>query len=167
MQDALNALNTITEQGVISGYAIGGAVAAFYYIEASFTEDIDAFAFLAPQEGSSLISLTPIYKALVALGGKVEDEHVRFGHWKLQILPPKDDLVSEAILNATNVKFGAVPVRIFTPEYLCAVALAVGRPKDYIRINEFIAGVPWTWENYKSLSKNMGCPKNSRLEFLI
>lgn len=166
MRDAFNALNAITRQGVISGYAIGGAVAAFYYIEASFTEDIDAFAFLAPAQGSLLITLAPIYKALIALGGQVDDEHVRFGHWKLQILPADDGLVGEAIRNAADVEYSGVPVRIFTPEYLCAIALAVGRPKDYIRINEFMDRGAVDMSKFQSLAENYGLARKLKTRIL-
>jgi hypothetical protein len=77
MQAALRALNQLATDHVIERYAIGGAIGAAFYIEAVQTEDIDAFIFLAPSAGG-LLSLSPVYDALVALGGKVEGEYVRF-----------------------------------------------------------------------------------------
>jgi hypothetical protein len=43
VDEALQALNRIAADGVIGGYAIGGAVGASFYISAAQTEDLDAF----------------------------------------------------------------------------------------------------------------------------
>lgn len=138
MKEALIALNTITHDGVIGGYAIGGAIGASFYIEATSTEDIDVFVFLAPSKSSLLISLTPIYDALKKLGGIAEKEHVRFGNWPVQILPAYKPLVEDALRESLAVKFDGVPTHIFTPEYTCAIALDTGRTKDYYRVALFI-----------------------------
>lgn len=137
MEEALRALNQIVADGIVSGYAIGGAVGASSYIEAMQTEDLDAFVFL-PATSSVLLSLTPIYEALVALGGVVEREHVRFGVWPLQILPDANPLISEAIRDAVEVDFNGVMTRVFTAEHLCAIALQTGRSKDYARVSLFL-----------------------------
>lgn len=68
MDKALIALNEIVANGVISDYAIGGAVGAAFYIEAMQTQDVDAFVLMKP-EPNGLSSLSPIYAALVAKGG--------------------------------------------------------------------------------------------------
>ena len=138
MKEALIALNTITQAGVIGGYAIGGAIGASFYIEAVSTEDIDAFVFLAPTTGSALISLAPIYDALKKIGGMVEKEHVRFGNWPVQILPACKPLVEDALRESQAVEFAGVLTRIVTAEYLCAIALDTGRTKDYYRVAMFI-----------------------------
>ena len=41
MQAALRALNQLAANGVISQYAIGGAIGASFYIEAVQTESVD------------------------------------------------------------------------------------------------------------------------------
>lgn len=138
MKDALLALNAITQAGVIGGYAIGGAIGASFYIEATSTEDIDVFVFLSPEENVLLISLSPIYEALTKLGGIVDKEHVRFGNWPVQILPAYKPLIEEALRESVKVEFSGVPTRIFTPEYTCAIALDTGRTKDYFRVAMFI-----------------------------
>ncbi len=138
MKDALLALNAITQAGVIGGYAIGGAIGASFYIEATSTEDIDVFVFLSPAENVLLISLSPIYEALTKLGGIVDKEHVRFGNWPVQILPAYKPLIEEALRESVKVEFSGVPTRIFTPEYTCAIALDTGRTKDYFRVAMFI-----------------------------
>jgi hypothetical protein len=137
MQAALRALNQLVADGVIEAYAIGGAIGASFYIQALQTEDIDAFVFL-PVAASGLLSLTPVYEALQAQGGRIEREYVQFGSWPLQILPDANPLIDEAICEAVSVEFEGVPTRVFRAEHLCAVALQTGRPKDYLRVSLFL-----------------------------
>ena len=137
MQAALRALNQLVVDGVISQYAIGGAIGASFYIEAAQTEDVDAFVFMAPSP-SGLLILTPIYDALTKLGGIVEKEYVRFAEWPVQILPDANDLVREAIRDAISTQFDTILTRVFTAEHLCAVALQTGRPKDLLRVVMFL-----------------------------
>ena len=137
MQAALSALNQLVTDKVIDQYAIGGAIGASFYIDAVQTEDVDAFVFMSPSK-SGLLTLTPIYDALVKLGGIIEKEYVRFADWPVQILPDVNDLVREAIREAKNVEFAGIPTRVFTAEHLCAVALQTGRTKDYLRVVMFL-----------------------------
>lgn len=123
---------------MISDYAVGGAVAASFYIEAINTEDVDAFVFMSAPEGSMLLSLSPIYDALAKLGGAVNGESVRFGEWPLQVLPAYNDLVEEAVIEAGDATFHGEPVRILLPEFLCAIALDTKRLKDFFRVASFI-----------------------------
>jgi hypothetical protein len=137
MQAALRALNRLVADGVIGNYAIGGAIGASFYIDALQTEDIDVFVIL-PVALSGLVSLTPIYQALLAQGGIEEREYIRFGEWPVQVLTDANDLIAEAIREAQQVAFEEVPTRVFRAEHLCAVALQVGRSKDYLRVTMFL-----------------------------
>ena len=136
MQSVLRALNRLVVDGVIETYAIGGAIGAAFYINAAQTEDVDAFMFL-PSSGSGLVLLTPVYEALVSLGGVVDGEHVRFGAWPLQVLTDSNALVGEAIRQANAVDYEGIATRVFRPEHLCAVALQTGRSKDILRVVAF------------------------------
>ncbi|MCY7388111.1 MAG: hypothetical protein LH481_08605 [Burkholderiales bacterium] len=137
MQAALRSLNQLVADKVIDQYAIGGAIGASFYVEAVQTEDIDAFVFLKASP-SGLISLTPIYDALVASGGSIDREYVRFAEWPVQILPDANDLVRESIRMANEVEYDGIPSRVFTAAHLCAVALQTGRTKDYLRVAMFL-----------------------------
>ncbi len=137
MQAALRALNQLVADGVIPQYAIGGAIGASFYIDAVQTEDVDAFVFMSPS-AIGLLTLAPIYEALTKLGGVVEHEYIRFAEWPVQILPDANDLVREAIANATETEFDGIPTRVFSAEHLCAVALQTGRTKDYLRVVMFL-----------------------------
>lgn len=162
MKDALQALNALKQAGVIEDYAIGGAIAAAFYIEAVNTEDLDAFLFMSPCEGSLLLTLAPIYDELKRLGGVVEGEYVRFGEWPLQILPAYKPLVEEAVKNATSVKYGDTPTRIFTPEHLCAIALDTGRMKDYYRVASFIEQGQVDMKKLRAMVKQYGLENRTR-----
>ena len=101
------------------------------------TEDIDVFVFL-PAASGPLVTLTPIYDALQALGGEVEREYVRFGKWPVQILTDANALIAEAIREAVGTDYDGVPTRVFRAEYLCAIALQTGRSKDFARVMLFL-----------------------------
>jgi hypothetical protein len=137
MQEALRALNQLVADGVIEAYAIGGAIGASFYLKAMQTEDLDAFVFL-PGYSGGLLLLTPIYEALLRLGGVAEREYIRFGKWPLQILTDATPLIKEAIRNAVEVDFDRVATRVFRAEHLCAIALQTGRAKDYLRVSMFL-----------------------------
>jgi hypothetical protein len=137
MQAALRALNQLVADGVIPQYAIGGAIGASFYIDAVQTEDVDAFVFMSPS-ASGLLTLAPIYEALTKLGGVIEHEYIRFAEWAVQILPDANDLVREAIANATETEFDGIPTHVFSAEHLCAVALQTSRTKDYLRVVMFL-----------------------------
>ena len=137
MREVLQALNRLVSDGLITSYAIGGAIGASFYIDALQTEDVDAFIFL-PGSSSGLLLLTPVYEALTRLGGVVEREYIRFGSWPLQILTDATPLIGDAIRTAIDTDFDGTPTRVFRPEYLCAIALQTGRAKDYLRVSMFL-----------------------------
>ncbi len=64
MKETLSEINELRAAGLISEWAIGGAIGATFYLEPLSTFDLDIFAVF---EGSPLI-LTPIYDFLTARG---------------------------------------------------------------------------------------------------
>ena len=137
MQETLKILLQLRSEGAIGQYAIGGAVAASFYVEAVATEDLDVFAFLQPAK-SGLVSLTPLYGWLKQLGGVVENEHIVLHGWPVQILPAYNPLIEDAVLAAIEQTFHEVAVPVVTSEYLCAIALQTGRAKDYQRVDALL-----------------------------
>ena len=133
MREALQVLLQLRSEGVLAEFAIGDAIAASFYTPAVATEDLDIFAFLTPSP-SRLLVLTPLYERLVSLGGRVENEFVVIGAWPVQILPAYTPLVEEAVSHAIDRKFEDLVVRVVDANYLCAIALQTGRPKDYLRV---------------------------------
>ena len=137
MQETLRILLHLRSEGNIGRFAIGGAIAASFYVEAVATEDLDVFAFLQPST-SGLLMLTPLYERLKQLGGAVENEHVVLHGWPVQILPAYNPLIEEAVMAAIEQTFHEVAVPVVTAEYLCAIALQTGRAKDYQRVNALL-----------------------------
>jgi len=138
----ITTINQMQADGVIDHYAIGGAVGATFHLEPVSTLDVDVFVTFRPEPGSLLVSPQPIFDYLAARGCKMEGEYVMIAGWPVQFLPPTGPLVEEALAGAITVQVGETPARVFTAEYLAAIALQVGRAKDKARLLQFIeAGV--------------------------
>jgi hypothetical protein len=139
IKEVIATLNQMQKEGVIDRYAIGGAVATYFYIEPANTIDIDVFIHLRPLPGQSLVSLSPINSYLEAEGYRFNSEGCPIiSNWPVQFLPADDPLLSEALDQSKEIDIDGVPVRVFTPEHLAAEALRTGRPKDKIRLIKFL-----------------------------
>ena len=143
MQDTQTALKVVNEMqaaGVIGKYAIGGAVAATFYIEPTATYDIDIFISFENVPGSSLASLEKIFAYLTGPGQqyKTSGAHFLIAGWQVQFLPADDALNNEALLQAVEIHVGDVKTWVMTAEHLMAIALKTGRAKDLIRLEQFV-----------------------------
>lgn len=138
MKLALEVVNSLEREGIIGRSAIGGAMAAVFYTEPVSTFDVDIFiAFQASPSG--LISLAPLYKALTQKGFLVVGEHVEIGGAPVQFLAAYNALIKEALEKAVEILYEGITTRILSPEYLIAIALQTGRPKDKIRVEMMLA----------------------------
>jgi hypothetical protein len=61
MERVIQVINRMEADGVIDNYAIGGGIAAVYYLEPYETDDIDVFIPAVAVGQAGLISLEPIY----------------------------------------------------------------------------------------------------------
>jgi hypothetical protein len=142
MKATLQIINQMKADGIIGKYAIGGAVGATFYLEPSATLDIDVFVSLKEAAESSLLTLAPIYHYLTARGCPIKGEYLFVEGWQVQFLPPSDALGEEALAQAIQTQVDDVPTWIMTAEHLVALALQLGRPKDQLRILQFVeAGI--------------------------
>ncbi len=135
-------LNEMKGAGVIGDYAIGGAVAAFLYIEPGTTFDLDVFVGWDPA-ANGLLTVSHIYDYLTRRGCTIDGPNVVIFDWPVQFLPPTNALVSEAIQHSKEITIEGVPTRIFAAEHLMAICLEVGRPKDLARLIQFIEEYPY------------------------
>jgi len=71
---ALEVLKAMQAAGVIGRYAIGGAVAATFYLEPAATVDLDIFVQLPTAVKGALVSLKPIYDYLEGQGCRSSGE---------------------------------------------------------------------------------------------
>ena len=140
MERVLQVINQMQADGVVESYAIGGGIAAVYYIEPYQTDDIDIFVPVSAvtSRESALVSLEPIYSYLAKLGYTALKEGVLIEDWLVQFIPAGESTQEEALLNAHNVRYGNTETKIFSPEYLAAELLRSGRLKDYVRVEALI-----------------------------
>ena len=132
MQKTLAILNELEAAGLVERYAIGGAMAGFFYAEAVVTEDLDAFVLLKISSG--LVTLTPIYDFLKQRGATEEREHLWLAGTLVQVIPAYDALTEEAVREAVEKTVGQVKTHVMRVEHLIAIALKTGRAKDHARI---------------------------------
>lgn len=127
----------MVKDGVIEQYAIGGAVAAIFYIEPINTNDLDVF-FHVKDPSAGLNILAPLYKYLSALGYKGQGEAIDIEGWPVQFLPVFNPLLEEAVQQAKEVRLQRTKTRVMQAEHLVAIMLETGRLKDQARIEQFM-----------------------------
>jgi len=137
MKETLKVLNGMLKAGIFHRYAIGGAVAAIYYLEPIDTVDLDIFVQLEVS-GSELSILDPLYEYLCARGYRARGEFVEIEGMPVQFLPVFNPLTEEAVAKAQPIKYARVTAFIMRPEHLVAIMLDTGRAKDYLRIAMFL-----------------------------
>ncbi len=136
MKRTLEVLNELEAEGIFSRYAIGGAMAATFYVEPLLTFDLDVFVRLQPTAGG-LLSLTPIYDALRGLGYPEDGECVLIEGVPVQFLPAYNALLEEALAEAKEILYEDVRARVLRSEHLVAICLQTGRDKDRERVRIF------------------------------
>ena len=139
MKLALQTINDLERAGLIRRPAIGGAMALLFHDEPVVTYDLDIFCLLPP--AGLLVSLEPIYTALLARGFHAEAEAVVIGGVPVQFIPAYNPLVTEALEQAVALAFDGVPVRVLMLEHLMAIMVQTNRPKDRERL-AMLAGNP-------------------------
>jgi hypothetical protein len=147
IKQTLEVINRMQADGIISMYAIAGAVAAYNYVEPSVTDDLDILVSFdtspdRPQTG--LVTLSPILSYLKEKGfSEFRHEGLVIHGWPVQFLPVANELDAEALTQADAIEIdvpseGFVKTRIVRAEHLVATALRVNRPKDRIRVAQFL-----------------------------
>ena len=137
MEKTIQVIEKAQNAGLFSSYAIGGGIAALFYIEPFATFDLDIFIIL-PESSSLLISLSPIYSWFSDRGYKPSQEQIIIEGIPVQFIPVYNDLVKDGVLDAAEKKYGNTPTRVLKPEYLIALMLQTYRPKDKERLSKFL-----------------------------
>jgi len=75
MDKAIKVINEMQSKCIVKKYAVGGAVAAIFYVEPILTYDLDVF-FEPPEGNDGLLVLSPVYDYLKGKGYKTEKEHI-------------------------------------------------------------------------------------------
>jgi predicted nucleotidyltransferase len=131
MEKAIRVIEEIAQRGIIRAYAIGGGIAATYYIEPVLTYDLDIF-FIPAKEGLDV--LAPIYDFAKERGYDTRAEAILIEGFPVQFIPAYNDLVRAAVDDAAILKYRGVEAKVVKVEYLIAIALQTGRAKDKERV---------------------------------
>ena len=135
LADILRAANDLIAAGLIKDYALGGALAAIYYVEPFTTYDADII-FIAAEEGLTA-GIPAIYAHLQKRGWRVEREHLLVKDFPVQFLAAAG-LTEEAVREARAIQYEGVRAKVFRPEHIIAIAASVGRHKDLARIEQLL-----------------------------
>lgn len=156
MKETLRVINEMRDAGVISDYAIGGAIGALFYLEPIETQDLDVFVALPRSPEGTLLTLGPIYEHLLARGFQTRAEYVIVHGWDVQFVPPGKPLVEEALAEAVEQPVEELRVRVFTAEHLAAICLDVGRSKDIVRLIKFLDECALDADRFEAIVRRHG-----------
>jgi hypothetical protein len=131
LADVLRAANELVASKLIEDWALGGALAAIYYVEPFTTYDADIFFIPADRTAG----IPAIYAHLHAQGWQVEREHLLVRGFPVQFLAAQG-LTEEAVHEAERIDYEGVPAKVFRAEHIVAIAASVGRAKDKARIEQ-------------------------------
>jgi hypothetical protein len=131
MEKALCVIEEMVRSKIIKAYAIGGGIAATYYMEPVLTYDLDVF-FVPVEEG--LDELSPIYMFARSRGFAEQAEALLIEGVPVQFIPAYNALVREAVADAVTLHYRDAEAKVVKAEYLAAIALQTGRAKDRERV---------------------------------
>jgi hypothetical protein len=135
LADVLRAANDLRSAGLIEDYALGGALAAIYYVEPFTTYDADII-FIAADSGITA-GIPEIYAHLQERGWRVKREHLVVKGFPVQFLAAAG-LTEEAVREARPIEYEGVRAKVLRPEHIIAIAASVGRHKDLARIEQLL-----------------------------
>jgi hypothetical protein len=135
LAEVLRAANGLVAAGLIEDWALGGALAAIYYVEPFTTYDADIF--FIPTDKGLTAGMPAIYAHLQDQGWQVEREHLMVRGFPAQFLAA-NGLTEEAVREAERIEFEGVPAKVFRAEHIVAIAASVGRQKDKARIEQLL-----------------------------
>ena len=137
MRRTLHYLTSLRKSRIIGDYAIGGAMAATFYIDPVTTFDLDIFVTLPQKPDGFLVSLASLYAHLRTEGFKEDKECVIIFGVPVQFLPVYNPLLEEALTCAVEMDYDGVKVPVFSAEHLTAFAVQTGSGKDMARAQSF------------------------------
>jgi len=133
---AFRAANGLVAAGLIEDWALGGALAAIYYVEPFTTYDADIF--FIPKGKGLTASVPAIYAHLQSQVWQVKGEHLLINGFPVQFLAA-GGLPEEAVREAERIDYEGVPTKVFRAEHIIAIAASVGRAKDKAPIEQLLA----------------------------
>jgi hypothetical protein len=154
MKAVAHLLNELTSSGLNQGYALFGAMAQMRYTEPVATLNADVLVAVSQPERLDLLG--DIYASCAARGYLPEGEAVLVGSWPVQFVPVFSPLTREALELAETADFDGVPLRVVGAAHLAAIALSVGRAKDFARVLALLESGSVTREEIRLLAARHG-----------
>ena len=154
MREVADLLNRMRAAGVITDYALFGAVAQMRYTEPVATLDADVLVAVAETDRADVLS--PLYRFCEEQGYRGEGEAIRVGAWPVQFIPAFSALTRAAMEQAETADFEGAALRVERADYLAVIALSVGRAKDFMRILALLESGNVTREDISSLAARHG-----------
>lgn len=132
--ETLEVLNDLKRKRIVRDYAIGGGYAVNYYLEPSYTYDLDILVLL-----DSDADYRVLYQHFRDRGNRIEGIYIVIEGLPVQFLPSYiSPLFDDAIRKARRISVRRIPSKVVRVEHLIALLLVSFRPKDKIRILELI-----------------------------
>lgn len=156
LEKVIELLNRMQADGVIEKFAIGGGIAAIYYLPPYNTDDVDVFISPVVVSEGGLLSFGRIYSYLQALGYQTEREYIRIGVWLMQFLPATESVQEEAVAQANRVAFAGAYTFMFSAEHLGAELLRAGRLKDHARVMALLNSEQMNMEVFHDIIRRHG-----------
>ena len=127
LADVLRAANDLVAAGLIEDYALGGALAAIYYVEPFTTYDADIIFVAAEIYCACSKSVAGVWTASISLS-----KIFRFNSL------PRPDSRKRRFAKLGDIEYEGVPAKVLRPEHIIAIAASVGRHKDLARIEQLL-----------------------------
>ena len=154
MREIAQLLNDMRAAGVITNYALFGAIAQMRYTAAVATLDADFL--IAVPSPDRLDLLAPIYAFCQRRGLEPEGETIRVGVWPVQFVPVFSHLTTAAMDAADVADFEGVPLRVVRADFLAVIALSTGRGKDHARVLALLESGHVTRDDIAQLADRFG-----------
>ncbi len=138
MKKTIIRINELVKLGIVEKYAIAGGMAHFYYIEPSVTYDLDLIVQL-PGKENRLDPLEEVYLWAKQNNFQFDGEHIIIEGIPVQFLLAYNDIVTEALADAVEIKLFDEKTYILKAEHLMAIMLQTGRMVDKERFVRFIS----------------------------
>ena len=135
LAEIFRAANGLVAVDLIEDWALGGALAAIYYVEPFTTYDADIF--FIPKDKSLTAGIPAIYSRLLSQGWGIEGEHLLFRGFPVQFVAATG-LTEEAVHEGEHIDYEGVGAKVFRAEHIVAIAASVGRAKDKARIEQLL-----------------------------
>ena len=154
MKQVAQLLLEMLNSGVITNYAVFGAIAQMRYTAPVATLDADVL--IAVPVPDRLDVLAPIYEFCRERGFEDQGETIRVGSWPVQFVPAFNPVTTAAMEHADVADFEGVPLRVVRADYLAVIALSTGRAKDFARILALLESAHVTRGQIETLAAQFG-----------